>query len=196
MNTTPIFYDADCISSFLKIDRIDLLKNLFKEILMPKQVYDELISPDSYWLVKKNAELLKKEGFLKIVTIEANFEQLKNYNSMISGKLMKPIGKGEAAALSLAITNKGIIASNNLRDIEKIAKKHNIPILTSSIILTALCELRLYSKDEIEKIWKAMQKRNTKLPEKTFEKYYAKLFKKDYIEFNLKKYYEKLIETK
>lgn len=42
---------------------------------------------------------------------------------MIKGKWGRPISKGEAAALSLAISNNGIIASNNLKDVKNIAKQ-------------------------------------------------------------------------
>ncbi len=79
MNTTLIFYDRDCISSFLKINKTELLKKLFSEILVPKQVYDELTTPDSYWLVKQKIELLKKEGYVKIAYIESSYNELKNY---------------------------------------------------------------------------------------------------------------------
>lgn len=68
--------------------------------------------------------------------------------------------------------------------------------MTSAIILTALYELDLYSKNEIENVWKDMLQKQTSLPEKTFEEYYKKVFKKDYVEFNLKSYYEKLEEVK
>ena len=114
---------------------------------------------------------------------------------MIKGKWGRPIGKGEAAALSLAILNNGVIASNNLKDVKKIAQKNSIPIMTSSIILTALYEKGLLSKTEIETVWAEMKKRNTALPAETFEIYYKTLFKKDYKEFNLKKYYKNLIQN-
>ncbi|WP_407379435.1 hypothetical protein [Methanobrevibacter sp.] len=38
----------------------------------------------------------------------------------------KVVGKGEAAALSYAIVNDGIIASNNLSDVKGYVKKFNI----------------------------------------------------------------------
>ena len=161
---------------------------------MPKQVYDEITTPDSYWFVKKNAERLKREGFLKIIFIENNYKSLKDYNNMIKGKYGRPIGKGEAAALSLAISKKGMVASNNLKDVKQIAQRNKIPLITSSIILTALYENGMLSDDEIENIWLEMKKRNTKLPSESFKKYYDNLFKQDYAEFNLKGYYEKLIQ--
>lgn len=194
MNTPLTFYDSDCISSFLRIDKSYLLKKLFSQIYVPKQVYDEITTPDSYWFVKKNAERLKREGFLKIIFIENNYKSLKDYNNMIKGKYGRPIGKGEAAALSLAISKKGIVASNNLKDVKQIAQRKKIPLITSSIILTALYENGMLSDDEIENIWLEMKKRNTKLPSESFKKYYDNLFKQDYAEFNLKGYYEKLIQ--
>ena len=172
-----------------------LLKELFNNILIPKQVYDELTTPDSYWLVKKNVKLLKKEEFIKIIPIETNYITLKEYKSMLNGEYGKPIGKGEAAALTLAMSNNGIIASNNLKDIKKIAEIKNIPIITSSIILTALYEKRILSESETENIWMEMINKKTKLPEKKFKDYYKNRFKKDLTDFKIKKYYRKLIQT-
>ena len=195
MTTTITIYDSDCISSFLKINEVKLLKKLFSQILVPKQVYDEITTPDSYWQVRKLAISLKNNGYLKIIPIETSYQSLKNYNSMIKGKWGRPIGRGEAAALSLAILNNGIIASNNLKDVKDIAQKNSIPIMTSSIILTALYEKGVLSKSEVESVWAEMKKRDTILPTKTFEIYYKTLFKKDYKDFNLKKYYGNLIQT-
>ena len=48
---------------------------------------------------------------------------------------------------------------------------------------------------KLKKFGKQCKKEIQNFPKRHL-KYYAKLFKKDYIEFNLKKYYEKLIETK
>ncbi len=114
---------------------------------------------------------------------------------MIDGESGRPIGKGEAAALSLAISNNGIIASNNLKDIKKIAKNNDVPILTSSIIFAALYDKGELSIKEIEKCWKKMIMKNTKLPKQKFIDYYTNQFKTDYKEFDCKKYYENLIET-
>lgn len=67
--------------------------------------------------------------------------------------------------------------------------------MTSSIILTALYESGILSKNDVEDVWKEMLLKHESLPEKTFEKYYKNLFKKDYNDFKLKKYYRKLIRT-
>lgn len=42
---SPIFYDTDCLVSFLVIGEGNLLHKLFSKIIIPKQVYDELSHP-------------------------------------------------------------------------------------------------------------------------------------------------------
>lgn len=64
------------------------------------------------------------------------------------------IGFGEAAAIALAIKHFGIVASNNLSDVEYLTKLEDIPVLTFSMIMAFCFELNLLSKDEIESIWK------------------------------------------
>ena len=49
----------------------------------------------------------------------------------------KIIGKGEAAAIALAKTYNGIIASNNLKDISKYIEKYNLEHVATGDILVA-----------------------------------------------------------
>ncbi len=44
--TEPLFFDTDCLSSFLWVDKENILSKLFRErIVIPKEVYDELSHP-------------------------------------------------------------------------------------------------------------------------------------------------------
>lgn len=36
-----IFYDTDCLSCFVSIDEVSILKKLFKKIIIPHEVYAE-----------------------------------------------------------------------------------------------------------------------------------------------------------
>ena len=90
------------------------------------------------------------------------------------------LGFGEAAAMALAIKEFGIVASNNLSDIESILKKEEIPILTFSMILVFCFELNLMSKKEINLIWQEIIKNtNQSLPKNSFDEYYDDLFEVD-----------------
>lgn len=45
--TKPVFYDTDCLSSFLQINRIDLLKREYSKIIISVQVKDELFNKNT-----------------------------------------------------------------------------------------------------------------------------------------------------
>lgn len=56
-----IFFDTDCISSFLWVDRTDILLNLYgKQIILPEQVLDELSNPSVRHLSTKVNQLLSQ----------------------------------------------------------------------------------------------------------------------------------------
>lgn len=108
----------------------------------------------------------------------------------------QPLGVGEAAAMALALKYFGIVASNNLSDVENLSKLDKIPILTFSMIMSFCFEFSIMSKEEIELVWKKiLNETNQKLPKKTFEQYYNELFKKDCTNllksYDFKKHYKK-----
>jgi len=56
-----IFFDTDCISSFLWVDRTDILLNLYgTQIILPEQVLDELSNPSVRHLTTKVNQLLSQ----------------------------------------------------------------------------------------------------------------------------------------
>ncbi|MBQ9026024.1 MAG: hypothetical protein IJ104_06595 [Methanobrevibacter sp.] len=80
----------------------------------------------------------------------------------------------------MAIENNGIVASNNLKDIEYICYDFNIPIITAPILLAFAFELKIYSKCQVNQIWKnILNNTYQKLPKQTFDEYYEELFQKD-----------------
>lgn len=108
----------------------------------------------------------------------------------------EPIGRGEAAAMALALKHFGIVASNNLTDVDDLSKLDEIPILTFSMIMSFCFELSLISKNEIELIWKKiLNTTNQTLPKNTFTEYYDELFEKDCEDllknYDIKNHYKK-----
>ncbi len=83
----------------------------------------------------------------------------------------KIIGKGEAAAIALAKTYNGIIASNNLKDISKYIEKYELEhITTGGILVDALNEG--YIDEHIgNKIWTNMISKRRMLPTTSFSEY-------------------------
>lgn len=191
MKSKPIFYDSDVLVCFLETDEYKVLQKLFRKIILPKKVYEELTRKRTPQIIKNNLKYLIKQNFIEIKEIIFASKEYINYNCISKGYWSENgeiIGSGESAAIALAIENNGIVASNNLKDITDICNKFNIPIITAPLLLAFAFELKLYSKSEINQIW-AKIKNNTfqKLPKKTFDEYYEELFKKDCEEL-LKKY--------
>lgn len=199
MLTKPIFYDSDVIICFLEIEKQDLLKKLFSKIEMPQQVFIELTKEKTPKNVKNNLKKLISKGFVEIREINFATPEYIKYDCISKGywsKDLQSVGKGESEAIALAIENNGIVASNNLNDVEEICEEFNVPIITASIILSFAYELQLYSKDEINSIWsKIIDETYQIMPCHTFNKYYKELFKKDcenlLKNYDFKKHYKK-----
>jgi predicted nucleic acid-binding protein len=117
-----LYFDTDCISSFLWVKRENILLSLFSgKIILPGDVFVELSNP-SIPHIKSKITQLKSNGDIITQQIMIGTEEYKLYDEMAisppAGE--KPIGKGEAAAIALAKANSGIVASNNLRDINNL----------------------------------------------------------------------------
>lgn len=84
MIDSPIFYDTDCLVSFLVIGEGNLLHKLFSKIIIPKQVYNELSHPNSPPIIKNELEQYNKDNFIEIKDIKITdkeyyvYEQIKN----------------------------------------------------------------------------------------------------------------------
>ncbi|MBQ8017114.1 MAG: hypothetical protein IJ258_03305 [Methanobrevibacter sp.] len=63
MSDKEIFYDTDCLSCFISIDDVSILKKLFKKVIIPYEVYDEF---SCVAILKKRVDDLHYEGFLEI----------------------------------------------------------------------------------------------------------------------------------
>lgn len=94
MNKNLIFYDTDCLSCFISINDTSIIEKLFKEIYIPKQVYDEFAAEPSQRLVKRVNKLIKK-GFIIVEDIETETVEYLTYKSLKKGELTyRYIGKG------------------------------------------------------------------------------------------------------
>lgn len=111
----PIFYDTDCLSCFIVVNKIWILKKIFPKIIIPKEVYKEFKEPPENNRIKEINKLIE-EGFIEVKTIQVNTKEHYTFKQIKDGDLTgKCAGNGESAALSLAIHNKGIIVSNNTK---------------------------------------------------------------------------------
>ncbi|HRR45079.1 MAG TPA: hypothetical protein P5224_11130 [Mesotoga sp.] len=173
----PIFFDTDCISSFLWVDRTDILLNLYpKRIILPEQVLDELSNPSVSHLSSKVNRLLSQNQVRK-AEILLGTEEFQLYHMLTKNPQsgQKHIGRGEASAIVLAKVRKGILVSNNLKDIQYYIQLFHLKNLTTPMILHAALLRKLIDESEGNAIWSQMISKRRRLPAETFTDYLESL---------------------
>lgn len=184
-----IFYDADFLICFLIIGEVFILKKVFNEIIIPKQVYDELTDNFAPKVIRETIVDLKESGFVKVFRIGPNSKERIPYLSIKRGdwhNYYKKLGKGESAALAFAIENNGVIASNNFADIKYYVDKYGLPLITTSYFLALLVDEKIMDYDEVFAIYDRMIEKGRKMPCANFDEYYNYLFKEDSKDFGFR----------
>ena len=177
----PVFYDTDCLECFLFVDAGHILEELFSKIIIPEQVYSEIMAENTPAIVKKNFKNLKNR-FVEIKEISFLSQEYTTYNLIKKGlwsKTGKICGSGESAAITLAHLNNGLVASNNLSDVEEYIESLDIELLTSSMILSKAVEKNIVSENAANGLWKGMIKEGIDLPKNSFNEYYDELYESD-----------------
>ena len=177
----PVFYDTDCLECFLFVDAGHILEELFSKIIIPEQVYSEIMVENTPAIVKKNFKNLKNR-FVEIKEISFLSQEYTTYNLIKKGlwsKTGKICGSGESAAITLAHLNNGLVASNNLSDVEEYIESLDIELITSSMILSKAVERDIISKENADDLWKGMINKGIKLPKESFSDYFDELYETD-----------------
>lgn len=168
------YFDSDCMSSFLKTHRIDIIENLYKKhIVIPRQVYKELnVIP----YFKKQLDELINSGSARIFDMQIKSKEFELYLFLTiwSKDNTYPIGGGEAACIALTKEYKGILASNNYKDIKKYIDEYRLTHITTSVIIKEALNNKLISKNEASLLWDEMVNENIWLPYNTLKEYLKK----------------------
>lgn len=171
--TDQLFFDTDCFSSFLWVRQENLILQLYPgRIIVPQEVFTELSNPSIPHIKGKLIDLLAN-GSISIMKIMTNTEEYSLYYELaiVPKKGRKVIGKGEAAALALAKVHKGIIASNNLKDISQYVSFYKLEHITTCDILAQALDNGLIDEDSGNQIWSNMLQKRRLLPARTFTDY-------------------------
>lgn len=171
--TKPVFYDTDCLSSFLQINRIDLLKKEYSKIIISAKVKEELFDKNTPEKIKNRLTSIIQDGYVEIKDLEFGSAEFEQYYEFITDDKTEDIGKRELSVISIAIVKNGILASNNLNDVCYFVKKYNLEHVTTSKIIVICYEKGYLTFDEADKIWKELLK-NPKYPQMSFKDFYDK----------------------
>jgi len=168
----PIVFDTACISSFLWVKRLDIVKDLFpSQIIIPQSVYDELnkIHNPQYRFLFNDLYTQILNGSFKLKNIMVSDQEFNEYRKLISMKNPKRIGRGEAATIVIAGKLDGTVASDNLRDILPYVGKNNMPYICTEHILYYSYEKKFISIKEGSQIWDNMKRTGRILPNCDFK---------------------------
>ena len=158
-----VICDTDFLSSFLCVDRFDIiLKTISGTILIPQIVYDELKRIESSsnrplkWILEKMDSAIKKKQ-VQIVDFDIGSPEYQEFKKLTSPPM--PIGKGEAMAIAIVKSHNGILASNNLKDIKRFVTAGDILNITSDDLLCLFYNTyrEETTPDEIESIREQMR---------------------------------------
>lgn len=168
-----LFFDTDCISSFLWVKQENLLLQLYPgRIILPYEIFIELSNP-SIPHIKRKITALCSNCDVSTMKIMMRTEEYKLfYEIAISppkGEVV--IGKGEAAALALAKVHNGIVVSNNMKDIKRYIEKLKLNHITTGDILVEAMNKELIDENIGNQIWANMLSKQRLLPTATFSDY-------------------------
>lgn len=169
--TELLFLDTDCLSTFLIVQRENLILQLYAgRIGIPQQVYVEL---KKVVFMKSRLDALLKENQVMPYQIAAGTEAGDLYLKLTEhpDQGYKVIGSGEAAAIVLTKEYNGILGSNNMRDILPYIQLFSLQHRTSADIMVEALEHHLISEGQGNVIWREMLQRNRKLPTDTFSEF-------------------------
>ncbi|MFP5522054.1 hypothetical protein [Peptococcus simiae] len=171
--TDKIFFDTDCISAFLWVNNECLLEKMYSgKIIFPGEVYRELSSPRVPHLKERADYLLDKE-VAEICRIDIGSQEFQLFQELTSSPSdgYKIIGRGEAAAIALTKFQGGVLASNNLRDIQHYIKKYSLNHIATGDILVKALEQGLIDLEQGEQIWKEMLAKRRKIGADSFRSF-------------------------
>ena len=186
MTRKQVFYDTDCLSSFLGIDDWSILEFFFDEIIIPFGVYDELTSKSMPKYMLQNLQELVDKKFVKIEDIDPfsmDYEIYRDICEEYERKNIVSLGQGEAEAMALVISNDGILASNNFSDIKYFVDKYELCLLSSAYMIAYSVDKEFISKNKAKSIWKEMCKNGIRMPAPNFHNYYRGKYIEDYEDF-------------
>ena len=171
--TDSLYFDTDCISSFLWVKEERLLTSLYPgKIKIPQQVYNELSYPGTPQL-KARIDVLINNGDAVIEPILTDTREFNFYSKLTTSPDQghSIIGKGEAAAIALASASGGTVASNNLKDVAAYVSELNLRHITTGDILIKALEASLITEDDGNITWSAMLAKRRKIGAASFSEY-------------------------
>lgn len=147
-DTTPII-------SLIKINRLDLLEELFSEVLIPDAVFRELTTNTIF---ANEAQIVKSSSFLKISSVQ-------NKKALQLLQAVSGLDDGESEAIILADELKASVLVMDERKGRKVAQKMGIKITGTVGILIQAYDEKKISANDVKSYLTQLKNNNIRLSE-------------------------------
>ena len=148
-----VISDTTPIISLIKINRIDLLEQLFGEVFIPEAVFRELTTNSIY---SDEAKIVESASFMKTIPIQ-------NRKSLEILQAISGLDDGESEAIILADELKSDVLIIDERKGRKVAQKMGITITGTIGILLQAHNEKMISTNEIKLYLEQLKNRNIRL---------------------------------
>ena len=171
---TPVILDADFVSSFAWVNRLDILEDLYsKHMIILEEVLEELNRVPH---LASRVELSISNGHIKC---EAMFADSPEALQLAKFLEIGRYGTGEASCMAYLTQHDGILGSNNLSDVKAFCIQNNKRLLTTADVMYQAYEKSIIGLEEADKVWGDMISKKRKLPALSFSEYMAVIKKGD-----------------
>ena len=170
LTNPPLILDADLLSSFAWVDRLDILEKLFpQQMIVLDEVMDELRRVVH---LSTRVQNCIDKGLIKNVSMTADSPEALELGQILNtGRY----GNGEAACMAYLKNNDGTMYSNNLSDVHTFCGANGKDLITTAMIMHHAVEKAVIDDAEAEIIWAKMIAKRRKLPASSYSAYLASL---------------------
>ena len=154
-----VISDSTPLITLMKATRLDVLKGLFGEVLIPEAVFSEVTMNENF---KDEANLIKGSDYIRVVKVN-NLEQV-SFLQRATG-----LDRGESEAIICADEMKADLLLMDEAAGRKVAQNMRLPMTGSVSILVKAFQSKLLSAEEVESAFDRIRKSNRHISERLLQ---------------------------
>lgn len=151
-----IVSDTTPLITLMKAERLDILHELFGEVIIPEAVFSELTGNEAF---KTEADIIRNRDYIKVVKVKS--ESQVSFLQRVTG-----LDLGESEAIIYADEAKADLLLMDEAAGRRVAQNMKLPITGSTGILIRAFQSGIITKDEADDAFDRIRKANRHISEK------------------------------
>lgn len=170
LTESPLVLDADFLSSFTWVDRLDILEGLYGDHMVLLDEVTLEIARVSHLATR--VEACVRRGTIHALSMAADSpEALELAQILDTGKY----GRGESACMAYLLHNPGTMGSNNLADVRGFCARNGKKLICTGDCLCQALDQNMITLPEGDALWRRMIEKRRRLPTASFSEYVEKM---------------------